>query len=690
MRAGSYEVLDEIGRGGLGVVFRGRGEDGRTVAIKLIQSRDPEARARFAREQRLQSGLGEAEGFVPLLGTGEANGQPYLVMPFLPGGTLRALLEKGPLEVERTSELGRLLGRALGEAHARGIVHRDVKPENVLFTADGRPLVADLGLAKHFDRRMPGASQSASLSVEGCFRGTPGYMSPEQLDDSHGVGPPADVFALGCVLYECLTGARAFPGDSAVELLANLADGRFAPVRSVRADVPLPVARVIERALAKEPGQRFRDGFELARALERGEGRRRPWKIVAAMALFALVGAALARHVSGRESPAALAARAEELVEHDKPKDAVELATRAIALDATFARAWVVRSHARRRAGDVDGALADAARAIELSPGLGEAWAERAVARSHKGDTRGALADATRAIELSPGIARAWAVRGAARGELGDREGLLSDMTRAIELDPAIGEAWANRGITRCLQGDLEGALADLTRAIELDPTTALAWAFRGAARGEKDDVEGQLADSTRALELDRSLAMAWVNRAVARGKKGDPAGELEDLTRAVQVDPGFASAWSSRGEALVKEERFEEAIQDFTHLIEIDRGNAPAYSSRGIAREATGDHDGAIADMTRALELDPTLVPAWLNRGVARANKGDEAGAIEDWTRVLDLDPRLAHAWYSRGRARASTGDDAGARSDLERFLELAPDDPQAPWAREWLAENK
>src|SRR5579883_3364019 len=163
MRLGAYEDLVEIGKGGMGVVFRARGPRG-AVAIKVLSRGDPEEVALFSRERRLLELLGEREGFVPLLDAGgppEAP-RPYIVMPFLPGGTLRDRLRAGKLEIAETLELGKRLARALGAAHGRGIVHRDVKPENVLFTARGKPLLADLGLAKHFDRSVEGGSQSGS------------------------------------------------------------------------------------------------------------------------------------------------------------------------------------------------------------------------------------------------------------------------------------------------------------------------------------------------------------------------------------------------------------------------------------------------------------------------------------------------------------------------------------------------
>ena len=182
MRIGTYTLEGELGRGGMGAVFRARAADGSKVAIKLLaRSSSPHARERFDRERRLLSSLGREDGFVPLVDAGDEKGLPYLVMPLVEGGTLRQKLDRGPLAIDAVIALAESLARALARAHERGIVHRDLKPENVLFTADGAPLVADLGLAKHWRRDAPGASRSVALSLTGETRGTWGYMAPEQI-----------------------------------------------------------------------------------------------------------------------------------------------------------------------------------------------------------------------------------------------------------------------------------------------------------------------------------------------------------------------------------------------------------------------------------------------------------------------------------------------------------------------------
>jgi serine/threonine-protein kinase len=326
MRLGAYEVVKQLGAGAMGIVFHVRGPDGSEFALKLLKDAGREgAVARFERERRLLEGLGEEAGFVPLLGAGTFPQGPYILMPFLSGGTLRDRFEKGPLPLDQALELGRTLSRAVGRAHALGIVHRDLKPENVLFTASGVPLVADLGLAKHFAPSEPGQTKSISLTRHGDLQGTAGYMSPEQMGGgAKDAGPESDVFALGAILYEGLAGSPAFEGESLVEVFDKVIHGRFEPLRKVRPGTPWWLARVIHRALARRPAARFVDGAALLRALERGArpGARSIAAALAGLALvFLLAGLAL-RHPAtpGATTPVApVATRA--VATHAKAND---------------------------------------------------------------------------------------------------------------------------------------------------------------------------------------------------------------------------------------------------------------------------------------------------------------------------------------------------------------------------------
>jgi serine/threonine-protein kinase len=310
VKLGDYEVEGEIGRGGMGVVLRARAPDGRTVAIKVLSSTGARHSVeRFQRERRLLGSLGEEQGFVPLLDSGDSPRGPFLVMPFVGGGTLRDRIERGPLPEADVLAIGRAVATAMGRAHALGIVHRDLKPENVLFTAQAAPLVADLGLAKHWRDDAPGASQSVSLSKTGETRGTAGYMAPEQMNDAKTVGPPADVFSLGAILYECLTGQAAFVGGSVVETMARATTGSYEPIRTLRPDASAGLVRAIDRALAPAAEARFPDGAALAQGLELGERAVAPrWPLVVvgvAAVIIAGAAAVLAVRPGSTEAPAA-------------------------------------------------------------------------------------------------------------------------------------------------------------------------------------------------------------------------------------------------------------------------------------------------------------------------------------------------------------------------------------------------
>jgi len=550
MRVGPYELGRQLGQGGMGAVFEARAQDGRAVALKILLKNDPERVARFQRESRLLASLGEADGFVPLVESGVTPAGAYLVMPLVPGGTLRDKLVRGPLGIDETIALGRALAAALGRAHAKGIVHRDVKPENVLFTADGRPLVTDLGLGKHWDPAAPGASQSISLSRHGIARGTAGYMAPEQLADAKTVGPPADVFALGAILYECLAGGPPFAAESFVELAAKVARGEHEPLRGRRPDAPSWLVASIERALAPAIEDRWADGVALARALATPARRSRGVVLVALLLVAgAIAGALLAVHARrpalAPATPAAppappprsRAAEVRALVEAGYSRirandvaGANVCAERALALDSRSGEAWDLSGVVRDAQGELDIALACANRAIELDPRLSVAWSNRSTYRARKGDVDGELADSAHAIELDPRNIYAWFQHAKGRGEKGDVAGEIAEETHALEIDPTFAEAFANRSAARLDQGDITGAIEDGARAVELRPDLRSGWMNRGIARVQKGDYVLAIADLTKGIDLDPTVGMAWLGRARARELSGDKEGAARDL----------------------------------------------------------------------------------------------------------------------------------------------------------------
>ena len=273
-RLGPYEVLSPLGVGGMGEVYRGRDPRiGREVAIKVLPesfSRDAERLRRFEKEAR-SAGVLNHPNVLVVYDVGEHDGSPYIVEELLEGGALRERLTQGPLRPAEAVEYAVQIARGLAAAHEKGVIHRDLKPENLFVTRDGRVKILDFGLAKLTQQETAAAeaAEAATLSAvteAGVTLGTVGYMSPEQVR-----GLPADarsdIFSFGAVLYEMLTGKRAFRGNSPAETMSMILKDQPPPVGDTNPDAPPALDRVVRRCLEKEPTRRFHSAGDVAFAL---------------------------------------------------------------------------------------------------------------------------------------------------------------------------------------------------------------------------------------------------------------------------------------------------------------------------------------------------------------------------------------------------------------------------------------
>jgi serine/threonine protein kinase len=259
-----YDVLEVLGSGGMGVVYKARQRGlGRTVAVKMILSgagAGPKEVARFRVEAEAVARL-HHPNIVQIYQVGEHDGRPYLALEYVGGGSLAGTLDGTPLSARRAAELVVALARAVQHAHERGIVHRDLKPANVLLTEDGTPKVADFGLAK----RLGDEGQTQT----GVVVGSPCYMAPEQAAGHREVGPPTDVYALGAILYECLTGRPPFRGESILETLEQVRDREPVAPRTLQPKVPRDLEVICLKCLEKLPAHRYATAGALADDLGR-------------------------------------------------------------------------------------------------------------------------------------------------------------------------------------------------------------------------------------------------------------------------------------------------------------------------------------------------------------------------------------------------------------------------------------
>src|SRR5215470_14205152 len=271
---GPYEILSPLGAGGMGEVYRSRDTRlDRTVAVKILPqgvSSNPERRQRFEREARVISSLSHPH-ICSLYDVGQQDGIDYLVMEYIEGESLAQRLGKGPLPLDQALSYAIQVADALDKAHRAGIVHRDLKPANIMLTRSGAKLL-DFGLAKllgnHPETDFAGRSnlptERISLTGEGTIVGTFQYMAPEQVEAGH-VDPRTDIFAFGAVLYEMITGRKAFTGKSRVSLIGAILKDDPPAISTIQPMSPPGLDHVVKTCLAKEPEERWQTARDLMR-----------------------------------------------------------------------------------------------------------------------------------------------------------------------------------------------------------------------------------------------------------------------------------------------------------------------------------------------------------------------------------------------------------------------------------------
>jgi len=686
---GPYALERELGRGGMGVVYAARAPDGSPVALKLILPgvAGPDGLARFLREAQALTRIHDPH-VVACLDVGEHHGSPYLVMERLPGDSLATRLARGPLPPDDAVALCAQVARGLAALHQSDLVHRDVKPANVLLTPDGQAKLGDLGLVSGQD--------FSRLTLTNEVLGTPAYMAPEQVR-GEATTPATDVYALGATLFELLEGAPPFRGPPLRQFQAHLVD---APPRPGACDPAL--AQLVVECLAKDPAERPADGAALARRLgeatqaSASRARRNVLPTLLLALLLAGLGIGGLAWVTARagsdpsQEPAPVAdaglpsdlhdaatwdrlrradfagaeARARQLVEDD-PSD-----PRALVL---YARTLLTRN-------EVDRALEVVARGLERSPDSGDLLGLRFVAYLRLGDREGA-AEIRRTLErLAP-------------------DGVPARLSRVNSLELAPEVRW--RGLSElraedprslrlhmgCVSHEASLQLGDAAyrAACEAFPDAiALIDFFRARACLAGHAPEAGLTH-LRASFPDRArnpdlLAL----EASLLHRVGENAAALECARRAQELAPSLW--WPHRHESTILEatgqlERAEQALQHalqttpptvhwrfLAELSSLVRKNGRAEEALDYARRvdphasplalqdrirqetyalrALQRHDEALSALETWVEAYPRSAPGWFELAAQHSNLGHHPEAERCASQSLELDPENARAW--------------------------------------------
>jgi eukaryotic-like serine/threonine-protein kinase len=684
--ADRYRIERELGSGGMATVFLAEDlKHHRLVALKVLR---PELTAslgpeRFLREIDVAARLHHPH-ILPLFDSGQladGSGVLYYVMPYVEGESLRARIDREKqLPLDEAIRLALEVADALGAAQAQGVIHRDIKPENILLEG-GHAVIADFGIA-----RAVTAAGGDRLTESGLALGTPHYMSPEQATAGV-VDGRADLYSLGCVLYEMLTGTPPFTGATVQAVLARHSVDTVSLIRTVRSSVPEAVERVVLRSLAKVPADRYATARQFAEALTQaaagGEAaptaRRRSWAVPMAL-LLAGVAAAVALWWSGRGSRGA---ESDAAASGPVPHRVAILSFASLSPDtgdAYLARG--VSEEIASRLGDFPELRVASRSSVERLEQAGDAdllAQARTLGFGHlvEGSVRRAgerVRVSVRLIAAADGLRRWTRSYDRATTDLLElQDEIALDVAQAVAghlapsaLAPRPGPAPSPEAHDRLLQGNYylaQRSPRGLARAVE--------------AYAEATRIDPNFARAFAKLAQAHNLYLDWGWTYDGLPPDGLFARGWQAAERAVMLDSTLADGWLARGSLL----RFgnpgtfagvREAIQ---RAVDLDPANAEAHHEFGMILRLLDQDSAAAEHFRRAVALEPDRPMSLVHLGWIDIEARRYASARRWFDSATAVNPGFYQAYAERAALRLATGDSAGARLDAETTVRLRPE---------------
>jgi serine/threonine protein kinase/tetratricopeptide (TPR) repeat protein len=719
-----YTILGILGRGGMGVVYKARQRSlKRLVALKMLLAgaNAPQSHlSRFYTEAEAVASL-QHPNIVQIHEVGEHGGLPYFSLEFVAGGSLEKKIGGNPLPAREAAQLVQTLARAMSHAHQHGVIHRDLKPANVLLTVDGMPKITDFGLAKRLD------DGDSKQTRAGAILGTPSYMAPEQADgEVQNVGPLADVYALGAVLYELLTGRAPFRGATLLDTLEQVRKQESVPVRQLQPKVPRDLETICLKCLQKVPAKRYASAEALADDLRRflaGEPiRARPvglpermWRwcqrnprttalsatvVILLVSLTALTVAAGVRGSRERQAVAeagrlarqrlAQAAAAVATGDHRRAQDILS-ATDAL-VESAPALAGIRDERAALRA-QVDlfaefKKRVDQARYAALfgTRPLGTGGAVQTPRAAERLSLQEAQRCCQQALQLYEDIQQRTGLAEQGLPPLGPeqeqrfREDVFDVFVVAAQtewnLSLTSDNPEARRQTARKVIGWLNRVEAVMPPTRTLYDRRKYYWEVLG-------DQEAARADQQRADAVTPNSAVDHFWLGVAERLLGAAARDRKDVAAAqkhyrqamaqyaalLRLRPDHFWGYFEWANCQLRIDDPQDAVIAFTACTNIKPDAPWPYYNRGTVNLQLKQYAPALQDFDLALERDPGYVEAYLNRGVCRAQLGRHAEALEDYGQVLRVRPDVK-AYFERARSYQALKRYGEARDDYSAIL--------------------
>jgi serine/threonine protein kinase/Flp pilus assembly protein TadD len=674
-----YEIERELGRGGMATVYlaRDRKHD-RAVALKVLHPELSSALGpdRFLREIKVAARLNHPH-ILPLHDSGEANGFLYYVMPYVEGESLRSRMNReGKIPLDEALYLARGIAGALDYAHRQRVVHRDIKPENIMLH-EGEAMVMDFGIAKAVS-----VAADDTLTQTGMMVGTPAYVSPEQAAGEAEIDGRSDQYSLACMLYEVLSGKKAFAGATAQQVLSKRFTDPVPSIRKVEPTVPDEIEEALAKALSKEPRERYSTSGEFAKALvwPKATTPSETATVKAGPAVKSIAVLPFADMSPERENGYFTDGMAEEIINALTTIKALRVASR------TSSFAFKGTTEDIRQVGKkldvatvLEGSVRKAGNKLRITAQLVnvadgyQLWSQR-----YDRDMEDVFAIQD---EIAQNIVKALRVI------------LSEDEKRAIEKGPTVNvEAYecylrGRQFFHQFRKQSLEFARQMFDKAIEIDPTYALAYA--GVADccsvlyTNFDASEANLSNaetaSRRALELAPQLAEAHVARGLAVSLLGKHDEAETEFETAMGLNPQLFDAAYMYGRALLAQGKLEKAARTFERAEELRPEDyvvpgllGGVYASLGRTADSQRTFKRQLEKARKRLELNPDDPRALYMGGIAASRLGDAARAKDLAAQAMAISPGDATVLYNVACIYATSGEADQSLTALEKAVSL------------------